>query len=194
MEEKDLIRLSREGSQEAFSLLVQKYQNKVFNLALSITRDRAAADDLAQEAFIKAYLALSGFRFQSEFGTWIYRITVNQVKDYLRKKARRKEVSFESLSGQALEEDGEDWRRDENERDERRRGFVHEVLQSLPIKHRVILTLRDIQGHSYEEIAKILGISSGTVDSRLHRARKLLRGKMAPYLAREGGRYEMSKS
>jgi RNA polymerase sigma-70 factor (ECF subfamily) len=194
MEEKDLIRLSQEGSQEAFSSLVGKYKRRVFHLALSMTRNREVADDLAQEAFIKAYLALPKFRFQSEFGTWIYRIAINLVKDHLRKTGKRKEISLEGLSERAAVLEGEDLRREQNEIEARRRNLVHEILQSLPLKHQVILALRDIQGNSYEEIARILNISPGTVDSRLHRARKLLRRKMEPFLIREGGRYAMSKS
>jgi RNA polymerase sigma-70 factor (ECF subfamily) len=193
MEEKDLIRLSQEGSQEAFSSLVEKYKKRVFHLALSMTRNREVADDLAQEAFIKAYLALPKFRFQSEFGTWLYRIAINLVKDHLRKIGKRKEISLEGLREQAAVLEGEDLRREQNEIEERRRNLVHEILQSLPLKHQVILALRDIQGNSYEEIARILNISPGTVDSRLHRARKLLRRKIEPFLIREGGRYAMSK-
>jgi RNA polymerase sigma-70 factor, ECF subfamily len=192
MEEEELIRLAQDGSQEAFSVLVQTHQNKVFNLAMSLTRNREAADDLSQEVFIKAYLALPKFRLQSEFGTWLYRIAVNQVKDYLRNMGRRKEVSLEAVSEQkgtlAADEEG----REREALEERRRRLVHQVLRTLPPKHQVILSLRDIQGYSYEEMAKILKISAGTVDSRLHRARILLRKKLAPYLGREGGLYEMS--
>jgi len=82
MEEKELVRLSLEGDEEAFGLLVKKYQKKVFHLAYGFTRDRETADDLAQEAFIKAYFNLSKFKSRSEFGTWLYRITINTVKDY----------------------------------------------------------------------------------------------------------------
>jgi RNA polymerase sigma-70 factor, ECF subfamily len=192
MEEKELIRLAQEGSREAFSVLVQTHKNKVFNLAMSLIRNHEAADDLSQEVFIKAYLALPKFKLQSEFGTWLYRIAVNQVKDYLRKMGRRKEVSLETVGEQngtlAADEEG----RGREALEERRRSLVHQVLRTLPPKHQVILSLRDIQGYSYEEIAKILKISAGTVDSRLHRARILLRKKMAPYLGREGGLYEMS--
>ncbi len=192
MEEKELIRLAQEGSQEAFSVLVQNHKNKVFNLAMSLTRNREAADDLTQEAFIKAYLALPKFRFQAEFGTWLYRIAVNQVKDYLRKMGRRREVSLETVSEQEGTFEADEGNREKEALQERRRRLVHQVLWSLPPKHQVILSLRDIQGYSYEEIAKILKISAGTVDSRLHRARILLRKKLAPFLSQEGGLYEVS--
>jgi RNA polymerase sigma-70 factor (ECF subfamily) len=91
MEEKELVLQSKEGNEEAFASLVKKYKTKVFNLAWSLTRDRETADDLAQEAFIKAYIALPKFQFKSGFGTWLYRITVNHVNDYLRKKSKIRE-------------------------------------------------------------------------------------------------------
>ena len=81
MEERQLVRLAQEGSPAAFEELVAKYQSKVFSMALSFTRNREAADDLAQEVFLKAYLALPRFHGKSEFGTWLYRISINHIKD-----------------------------------------------------------------------------------------------------------------
>lgn len=187
MDEKELVRLAREGSQEAFEELVKKYQSKVFSMALSFTRNREAADDLAQEVFLKAYLALPRFQGKSEFGTWLYRISVNHIKDFLRKKGRAKEVSLEDV--------GEIYLSDRDQADkavleaeaEARRGLVRRSVERLPDKYRVILTLRDIQGLPYDEISRVLRLSPGTVDSRLHRARKILRDRMSPYLQREGG-------
>ena len=86
MEEKALVQRSKEGDEEAFSALVNKYKTKVFRLVFSFIHDRDIADDLTQETFIKAYLALPKFRLESEFGTWLYRISLNHTKDYLRKK------------------------------------------------------------------------------------------------------------
>ncbi len=189
MEEKELIRLSQEGNGEAFGLLVERYKAKVFNLASSWTQDRAAADDLAQEIFIKAYFSLPKFKSRSEFGTWLYRIAVNHTKDYLRKnRSRLKEIPLEEAGEKVLTaENGS--RREEEQAGEKRRALVQSALLRLPEKHRVILTLRDIQGLSYEEISRILGLSPGTVDSRLFRARKKLREKLAGYIGREGGEY-----
>lgn len=189
MEEKELIRLSQEGNGEAFGLLVERYKAKVFNLVYSWTQDRAAADDLAQEIFIKAYFSLPKFKSKSEFGTWLYRIAVNHIKDYFRKnKTRLKEIPLAETGEKVLTaENGS--RREEEQAEEKRRALVQTALQRLPEKHRVILTLRDIQGLSYEEISRILGLSPGTVDSRLFRARKKLREKLAGYIGREGGEY-----
>lgn len=191
MEERQLVRLAQEGSPAAFEELVTKYQSKVYSMALSFTRNREAADDLAQEVFLKAYLALPRFHGRSEFGTWLYRISINHIKDYLRKKGRAKEVSLEDV-GEVSFSDKEQTEKAEHEREaENRRHLVREFVQGLPEKYRVILTLRDIQGLAYEQISQVLHLSPGTVDSRLHRARRMLRKKLAPHLIGEGGANEM---
>ena len=193
MEESRLVEQSKHGDEEAFGVLVKKYKTKVFNLAYSFTRDRETADDLAQEVFIKVYYALEKFKFQSGFGTWLYRIAVNHFKDYLRKHARERHVSIETLGREVPSSISEDEIKIKERAQEAtdRKKLLYESLQSLPEKHEVILTLRDIQGHSYEEIAGILKLSPGTVDSRLHRARKMLRKKIAPFLSQEGGNHEV---
>ncbi len=193
MEEKQLVRLAQEGSPAAFEELVAKYQSKVFSMALSFTRNREAADDLAQEIFLKAYLALPRFHGKSEFGTWLYRISINHIRDFLRKKGRAKEVSLDDVPEISFS-DREQAEKAEQEREtEARRTLVQTFVRSLPEKYRVIVTLRDIQGLAYEEISRILKLSPGTVDSRLHRARRMLRVKLAPYLTGEGGANELSQ-
>jgi RNA polymerase sigma-70 factor (ECF subfamily) len=191
MEEKALIEAARLGSREAFETIVKRYEKKVFHLAFSFVRDRASADDLAQEVFVKAYFALPKFHFKSEFGTWLYRIAANHIKDHLRKVSRRKEVSIEEFEDVAFVSDDQVKERERIQAEDQRKKIVFRVLATLPQKYRMILTLRDIRGFSYEEITRILKISPGTVDSRLHRARKLLRNKMTPYLGAEGGAYEV---
>lgn len=191
MEERQLVRLAQEGSPAAFEELVTKYQSKVYSMALSFTRNREAADDLAQEVFLKAYLALPRFHGRSEFGTWLYRISINHIKDYLRKKGRAKEVSLEDVYEVSFS-DKEQTEKAEQEREaENRRHLVREFVQGLPEKYRIILTLRDIQGLAYEQISKVLHLSPGTVDSRLHRARRMLRNKLAPHLIGERGAHEL---
>jgi RNA polymerase sigma-70 factor (ECF subfamily) len=189
MEEKELVRLSKEGDEDAFAVLVKKYKIKVFNLAFSLIRDRDIADDMAQEAFIKAYYALPRFQLKSGFGTWLYRITINHVRDYLRKKSRMSQISIDNIKESAVLQEDEKMKKEEKFTEEQRRKLLHQTLQALPEKHQAILSLRDIQGFSYEEISRILKISPGTVDSRLHRARKLLRKKLAPFLSQEGGNH-----
>ncbi len=191
MEENKLVRQSMESDEEAFGVLVKKYKTKVFNLAFGLTRDRETADDLAQEVFIKAYYALGRFKFKSGFGTWLYRIAVNHIKDHLRKTKKARHISFEDLHKESRLSEEEIHRREHAREKERRIKLLHQALQALPEKHQIILTLRDVQGHSYEEIASMLRLSPGTVDSRLHRARKMLRAKIAPFLSQEGGNHEM---
>ncbi|MFQ6108794.1 MAG: RNA polymerase sigma factor [Candidatus Aminicenantales bacterium] len=191
MEEKELVRLSQRGDENAFERLVKKYQKKVFHLAFGFTRDRETADDLAQEAFIKAYFNLPRFQFKSEFSTWLYRITINTIKDYLRKKERMSKISLQDMAEKPFYAEDEAKQRERQKREEERRRSVHRVILSLPEKYRIILTLRDIHGMSYEEISRLLRISPGTVDSRLHRARKILRERMEPFL--RGGDDEMQK-
>jgi RNA polymerase sigma-70 factor (ECF subfamily) len=191
MEEKELVRQSKEGNKEAFASLVKKYKTKVFNLAWSLTRDRETADDLAQEAFIKAYFALPTFQFKSEFGTWLYRITVNHVNDYLRKKSKMSKMLLEKMKEMPLVQENEIIKKEKERIIEQRKKIVHQCLQTIPEKYKLILSLRDIQGFSYAEITKILKISPGTVDSRLHRARKMLRKKLGPFFIQRGGNHEM---
>lgn len=191
MEERILVEKSKNRDEEAFGALVTKYRTKVFNLAYSFTRDRETADDLAQEVFIKVYYALDKFQFKSRFGTWLYRIAVNHVKDHLRKHGREKHLSFEALGREPAHPDDEVQKREKAQESTERKRILYESLRTLPKKYQVILTLRDIQGHSYEEIAEILKLSPGTVDSRLHRARKILRKKIAPLFSREGVTHEM---
>jgi RNA polymerase sigma-70 factor (ECF subfamily) len=190
MEDRKLVELAQEGSEEAFSELVRLYQSKVFSMALNFTRDRETADDLSQEIFLKAYLALPKFRFGSEFGTWLYRVALNHVRDFLRKKGKVKEVSLEEIGEIPISDDGVEKREKERE-EERTKRLLHAHVETLPVKYRIVLTLRDIQGLSYDEITRVLKVSPGTVDSRLHRARKMLRKKLAPHLSPEGGFYAL---
>jgi RNA polymerase sigma-70 factor (ECF subfamily) len=191
MDEKQLVRLAQDGSQEAFEELVGKYQSKVFSMAMSFIRNREAADDAAQEVFLKAYLALPRFHRKSEFGTWLYRIAINHIKDVLRKRGRAKEVSLDDVRELSVAEENAMEKAEAERETETRKGLVQSFVQGLPEKYRIILTLRDIQGLPYDEISRVLHLSPGTVDSRLHRARRMLRTKLAPYLGQEGGAHEM---
>ncbi len=191
MDEKDLVRRSKEGDEEAFGVLVNKYKTKVYHLAYSLSHDAQAADDLAQEVFIKAYYALDKFREKAEFGTWIYRITVNHCRDFLRKRNRMTQISLENIIGKISAHVDETLPEEKEQEEAQRRNVVHTAIQTLPDKYKVILSLRDIQDFSYSEIAKILDLSPGTVDSRLHRARKRLRKKLEPFFSKKGEGHEM---
>jgi RNA polymerase sigma-70 factor (ECF subfamily) len=188
MDENDLVRQSKEGDGEAFGALVNAYQAKVFKMAYSLTRNREVADDLAQEVFIKAYFALPKFKEKSQFGTWLYRITINHTKDHLRKTGPLKHVTFEENMGNPAAQKEETIQKEQEMDQKRKSRAIHESLGTLPEKYRTILSLRDMQGFAYEDISRILNISPGTVDSRLHRARKMLRKKVLLCWEKEGGR------
>jgi RNA polymerase sigma-70 factor (ECF subfamily) len=174
---------SREGDREAFSSLVKRYKARIFKLAFSVTWDREVADDLAQEAFVKAYFGLPRFEGNSAFGTWLQRIALNQIKDYWRKRARLGEVSLDGLNERLFARE-EDVNRDGRERKEEKKcRLVLRHVRTLPEKYRVILVLKDIQGFSYEEISRALKISRGTASSRLHRARQMLHRRCAAVLS-----------
>jgi len=194
MEEKELVRLSQSGQPEAFSALVEKYHPRVFSMAYNFTRNREAADDLSQEIFLKAYVALPKFRLKSEFGTWLYRIAVNHIRDHFRKEGKVREIPLDRVRELSLVQADAAAERNSEREIEAKKELVLKALQTLPEKYRTIMNLRDIQGFSYEEISGILRISPGTVDSRLHRARKMLRKKLAPHWSREGGLHALSKS
>lgn len=188
MDENQAVRLAQQGDQEAFAMLVKAYQNRVFGLAVNVVHNRETADDLAQEIFLKAYLSLSKFRFESEFGTWIYQIAINHIRDYLRKhKKEKNDLRLDDIPEPGLPEKEASLQLAEQQEAERRRRLLRQKLEEMPEKYRLIISLRDIQGLSYEEIGKILKLSPGTVDSRLHRARRLLRKKLAPFLSQGGG-------
>ncbi len=178
MEEEKIVQSAQKGDKDAFGILVDKYRNKMFYLAYSMTNNRETADDLAQEIFIKAYRALPRFNLESKFSTWLYRIAINTIKDFFRKESGIERVSLHDHIGieETVDFNGQSDKQEKLE-------LIKKNIGKLPEKHRIILTLRDIQGKSYSEIAEILNISPGTVDSRLFRARKKLRKVMAPYLS-----------
>ncbi|MCK7471610.1 MAG: sigma-70 family RNA polymerase sigma factor [Desulfomicrobium escambiense] len=129
MEDKQLVRLAQEGSPEAYEELVTRYQSKVYSMALSFTRNREAADDLAQEVFLKAYLALPRFHGKSEFGTWLYRISINHIRDYLRKKGRAKEVSLDDVAEVSFSDREQAERAEMEKETEARRTLVQTFVQ-----------------------------------------------------------------
>lgn len=191
MEEKELVQTAQAGSEEAFAALVEKYRIKMFNLAYSITRDPDLADDLAQDVFIKAYESLPKFKSRSGFGTWLYRIAVNASMDHLRKERKFKTTVYKARASEQAVHDDEIIKQEIEEEKEERRKLLYQALRSLPDKHRIILTLRDVQGLPYKEIAGMLDISPGTVDSRLHRARQKLRKRLIFLSTREGDDHGM---
>jgi len=186
-EDTELLELSRQGDHEAFRQLVIRYKGRVFNAIYSVMGDAAESEDIAQEVFLKVYRYLGSFRHKSSFFTWLYRITVNECMDRLRKKSREKTVSLhaglsreEQLKIEDVLQDKKQGAEDEMTGKELR-GIVMKILGELPEKYRLILTLREIEGMSYDEIAQAMGISVACVRITLFRAREKLKEKIEGY-------------
>ncbi|MGE5485888.1 MAG: RNA polymerase sigma factor [Ignavibacteriales bacterium] len=178
--EEVLVSRARSGNVDAFEQLVLSYEKKVYNLAFRMMGNPEDASDVAQEAFLRAFSSLSRFRGDSSFSTWIYRIVSNICLDELRKRGRQRVSSLdEPVEG----EDGEMSRQvadpapgpEDVLQQAEARDLIHRGIASLQDAQKVIVVLRDIQGLSYEEISAILGLSLGTVKSRLNRARTALK-------------------
>lgn len=182
-----LVERVQAGDKTAFDLLVKKYQHKIIGLISRYIYDHHEAMDVAQEAFIKAYRALPNFRGDSAFYTWLYRIAINTAKNYLVARNRRPpDTDIDADDAQYFESDS-DLRQIENPenalyRDELQR-VINQVLDRLPEDLRVALTLREFEGLSYEEIAKVMDCPVGTVRSRIFRAREAIDNEIAPLLS-----------
>ena len=184
--DEQLVERVQRGDKNAFNLLVRKYQHKVVNLVARYVNNPGDVPDVAQEAFIKAYRALPTFRGESAFYTWLYRIAVNTAKNYLTSQGRRPPSSdveadeAESYGGgEALQEVSTP----ENLAltDEIKRT-VFSAIEALPEDLRTAITLRELEGLSYEEIAEIMDCPVGTVRSRIFRAREAIDKKLKPLI------------
>jgi len=173
--EEELISLAKEGDRQAFSQLVRRHREGVVNVVYRMCGDANLADDAAQEAFIRAWQHLPGYRPRSPFRNWLYRIAVNVARDALRRQKETLDIgelpvaSSEQAPEEVLERE---------ERGER----VRKAVLSLPPASRAVLVLREYEGLSYREIADTLGIPMGTVMSRLSYARNRLRRSLAHYM------------
>jgi len=182
-----LVERAQRGDKHAFELLVTKYQRKLARLLSRFIRDPGEVEDVTQEAFIKAYRALPSFRGDSAFYTWLYRIGVNTAKNYLVAMGRRAPTVTEIDNEEAENiEDGQqlkDINTPENELMSRQIAeTVNRTLQDLPEELRTAITLREIEGLSYEEIAQVMNCPIGTVRSRIFRAREAIAERLRPQL------------
>jgi len=177
--EAGLVARLRGGDEQAFEDLVRLYQHRLFGVALRMMRNAAEAEEVAQEAFVRAHGALAEFRGESKLSTWLYAITARVCLNRLARGERRwHRVGEEGLAG--LAEGGND-PAEELERSERQ-GALERAIAELPEERRLVVLLRDVEGLAYEEIAEALGLELGTVRSRLHRARMDLKAKMERFL------------
>ncbi|MHB1232040.1 MAG: RNA polymerase sigma factor RpoE [Burkholderiales bacterium] len=182
-----LVERAQSGDKHAFELLVVKYQRKLARLLSRFIRDPAEVEDVAQEAFIKAYRALPSFRGDSAFYTWLYRIGINTAKNFLVSQGRRAPTTTGFDAEEAETFDDADSLRDLNTPEasmltQEIGRTVNEVVDSLPEELRTALTLREIEGLSYEDIAQAMNCPIGTVRSRIFRAREAVADKLRPLL------------
>src|SRR5512139_2757997 len=188
-----LVEQAQRGDKHAFELLVSKYQRKLARLLGRFIRDPVEVEDVAQETFIKAYRALPSFRGDSAFYTWLYRIGINTAKNYLVAMGRRAPTTTEFNSEEAEGfEEGEqlrDLNTPENEMMSRQVAeTVNRTLEELPEELRTAISLREIEGLSYEDIAEAMNCPIGTVRSRIFRAREAIAEKLRPLLGTRGDR------
>jgi RNA polymerase sigma-70 factor (ECF subfamily) len=182
-----LVERAQRGDKHAFELLVLKYQRKLGRLLSRFIRDPAEVEDVAQEAFIKAYRALPSFRGDSAFYTWLYRIGINTAKNYLVAMGRRAPTTTEFDSEEAENFEDGDQLRDLNTPEaelmtRQIASTVNQTLEALPDELRTAITLREIEGMSYEDIASVMNCPIGTVRSRIFRARETIAERLRPLL------------
>jgi len=181
-----LVERVQQGDRSAFDILVAKYQHKVAKLVMRYVRDQAEALDVTQEAFLKAYRALPGFRGDSAFYTWLYRIAINTAKNYL-VAARRRPLDYDldlqnpdqyEMHGRLSDGDTPEG----TLLSEEIRETVNQAIEALPVDLRTAIMLRELEGMSYEEIAAAMECPVGTVRSRIFRAREAIDKRLRPLL------------
>lgn len=191
--DQQLVLRAQRGDKRAYELLVMKYQRKLGRLLSRWVRDPAEVEDVTQEAFIKAYRALPSFRGESAFYTWLYRIAINTAKNYLVALGRRAptSTSFDHEEAEGFED--ADQLRDVNTPESELEGkeiaaVVNRAMDALPEDLRTAITLREIEGLSYDEIADVMNCPIGTVRSRIFRAREAIATELRPLLGTEENR------
>lgn len=188
-----LVRRVQNGERAAFDLLVIKYQRRIMRLLSRMIDDPAEVEDIAQEAFIKAWRALPQFRGDSAFYTWLYRIAVNTARTALAARQRRPMVQagLETTEGETFSPDDSLTDNNTPESAAVSREIAHTVnlaIEDLPEDQRTAIVLREIEGMSYEEIAQIMQCPIGTVRSRIYRAREAIAQRLRPVLGNQGER------
>ena len=189
----ELVARVKAGDKKAFDLLVLKYQRKIMRLLSRMIRDQAEVEDVAQEAFIKAYRALPQFRGDSAFYTWLYRIAINTARNWLASNSRRPSTptSYENEDGETFDEMDNltDNTTPESELASRQIAqTVNKAIEDLPEDLRTAIVLREIEGMSYEDIAQSMNCPIGTVRSRIFRAREAIATKLRPMMTNSGDR------
>ena len=168
--EEALVSRSARGDEQAFGVLVNRYKGMLYSMACRLMKDRGRAEDAAQESFIKAWAALPGFKGESKFSSWLYRICYNTCISELRKK--RPEVELDEAMGVGVEGPAEEFRNRDIQ------AVIQEEVSRLPDDYRAALTLFHFNGLSYDEIARLAHKPMGTVKAQIHRGRALLKARL----------------
>jgi RNA polymerase sigma-70 factor (ECF subfamily) len=176
------------GSVGAFDALVQKYREKIFAVIYNMTSNREDASDLTQDTFIKAFQAIGRFRGKSSFFTWIYRIAINSTMTFLKKRNRRRYISYEKIdeevsSSEIFERLTSKTKTEQGALIKELQEKLNDSLQKLSPKHRTVVVLHEIEGLDHAEIAEITQASVGTVRSRLHYAKQQLQSYLKDYIS-----------
>jgi RNA polymerase sigma-70 factor (ECF subfamily) len=188
-----LVQRSQKGDETAFGQLVERYQRKVYTIALGMVKDPEDAMDIAQDAFIKVHRYLANFQGSSSFYTWLYRIVVNLCIDHLRRSSKKMTMDFDENiermdplpEASAVLSTGLDNNPSKNLGRKELAEHIREAVEALPPYHRAVIIMREIEGMSYTEMAKVMKVSKGTIMSRLHHARQKLQRALGEYLEGE---------
>jgi RNA polymerase sigma-70 factor (ECF subfamily) len=192
VDDQRLVERCKKGDQKAFRILVERYQGRVYALALSMLHNRQDALDVSQEAFIKVHRYLGNFQGSASFYTWLYRITYNLCIDQLRRSGRMQSVDYDDKIQRETTTDPGNLQPKLSEgnpaRTLQRRELaekIQEAIDELPSYHKGVIIMREIEGMSYKEMAEVMQVSKGTIMSRLHHARQKLQKALTPYLEGE---------
>ncbi|MDE0294779.1 MAG: RNA polymerase sigma factor [Bryobacterales bacterium] len=176
--EAEIVRRCQAGNEDAFRQIVEKHQSKVFSIIYGIIRNRNDAEDIAQHVFAKIYFSIKGFDFRSSLSTWVYKITVNECYDYLRKAKVRKLV-YESNLGEDDQRSMENSqlavdRRTSIDIKTEKRDYLLKILSKVSEEERLLLIQKEVEGHTVEELARMTGLNENTIKVKLFRARQKL--------------------
>jgi RNA polymerase sigma-70 factor, ECF subfamily len=183
-----LVKASQQGDQDAFALLVQRHQHRVFNMSLRMLQDYEEASEITQEAFLAAWQGLPSFRGEACFATWLYRIAYNCSLRQLERRKRERALQAAIQAEQILGEVSREKQAEDILELRDLQTMVREQMEKLPAKYRIVLILRHLQEMTYEEMADILTMPIGTIKTHLFRARNLLKERLLAQHLCEGNR------
>jgi RNA polymerase sigma factor (sigma-70 family) len=186
-EDESLVARTQRGDAEAFDVLVERYKERLYATVYHMTSNHEDANDLVQDAFIKAYKSINSFKSQSSFYTWVYRIAVNRTINFLKRRKNKNHYSLDDVDA-SIQTDPDFVELMSHVTPRREAGLtelqqkLNEALQKLSESHRAVVTMHDVQGMTHADIAKVMKCSEGTVRSRLFYARQQMQGYLSDYL------------